>query len=137
MTLIPEAPSASAISDAKPQINEPIRKTTIAAWKIGRRPRTSEILPHSGVEAVEVVDETTVPRLALLRAAICPDGVDRMQADAQFAVDALDVHSPWRAKALLLNPAALTFGTICVVVALVTLANVPPTVTVGVFGGVP
>src|SRR4029453_3587215 len=37
-----------------PQTTEPIKKTTIAAWKIGRRPRKSEILPQSGVAAVEV-----------------------------------------------------------------------------------
>ena len=54
MTLIPWTLKKSAISGAKPQINEPIRKTTIAAWNIGRRPRRSEILPQSGVAAVEV-----------------------------------------------------------------------------------
>ena len=54
MTLIPAAPRKSAISGAKPQISEPIRKTTIAAWNIGRRPRRSEILPQSGVAAVAV-----------------------------------------------------------------------------------
>jgi LuxR family maltose regulon positive regulatory protein len=80
----------------------------LAAWihaLRGRSGAAEECLAAAerGVEAVEILDETTVPRLALLRAAICPDGVDRMQADAQFAVDALDVHSPWRAKALLLT----------------------------------
>jgi hypothetical protein len=54
MTLIPEALRKSAISGEKPQISEPMRKITIAAWKIGRRPRRSEILPQSGVAAVEV-----------------------------------------------------------------------------------
>jgi len=33
---------------------EPARKVTIAAMNSGRRPYRSEILPHSGVEAVEV-----------------------------------------------------------------------------------
>ena len=42
------------MSLAKPQITEPIMKTTIAAWKIGRRPYRSEILPQSGIAAVEV-----------------------------------------------------------------------------------
>ena len=54
MTSMPETFIQSAISAEKPQMIEPIRKTTIAAWKIGRRPRRSEILPHSGVAAVEV-----------------------------------------------------------------------------------
>ena len=54
MTLIPGTLRKSAISGEKPQISEPIRKTTIAAWNIGRRPRMSEILPQSGVAAVEV-----------------------------------------------------------------------------------
>jgi hypothetical protein len=54
MTLIPE--TAEEICDLGEQTadHEPIRKTTMAAWKIGRRPRRSEILPHSGVAAVEV-----------------------------------------------------------------------------------
>lgn len=39
---------------ASAQMTEPIRKTTMAAWKIGRRPSKSEILPQSGVAAVEV-----------------------------------------------------------------------------------
>ena len=79
----------------------------LAAWihaLRGRPEQAEECLAAAerGIAAVDVPDETTVPRLALLRAALCPDGVDRMQADAQYAADALDVLSPWRAKALLL-----------------------------------
>ena len=79
----------------------------LAAWihALRGRPDPAEeclAAAERGVAAAEVPDETTVPRLALLRAALCPDGVERMQADAQFAADALDTLSPWRAKALLL-----------------------------------
>ena len=47
-------PISIGIDWAAPAIREPIRKMTIASWNMGRRPRRSEILPHSGVEAVEV-----------------------------------------------------------------------------------
>jgi hypothetical protein len=42
------------MSWARPQRAEPIRKMTIASWKISRLPYKSEILPQSGVTAVEV-----------------------------------------------------------------------------------
>ena len=54
ITSMPATSSASEIGLVKPQISEPIKKTTIAAWNMGRRPWRSEILPHSGVAAVEV-----------------------------------------------------------------------------------
>ena len=54
MMSMPGMPRALDRGEAKPQISEPTRNTTMAAWKIGRRPRRSEILPHSGVEAVDV-----------------------------------------------------------------------------------
>ena len=66
------------------------------------RPRTAWPPRSAASRWPPSLDDTTVPRLALLRAALCPDGVERMQADAQFAVDSLDLLSPWRAKALLL-----------------------------------
>ncbi len=47
-------PINSVMFCAAPESVEPIRKVTIAAWKISRRPYRSEILPHSGVAAVEV-----------------------------------------------------------------------------------
>jgi LuxR family maltose regulon positive regulatory protein len=79
----------------------------LAGWIHALRGRPHEAedcmaAAERGVAMSDVLDETTVPRLALLRAAMCADGVERMQADAQFAVDALDLLSPWRAKALLL-----------------------------------
>jgi LuxR family maltose regulon positive regulatory protein len=79
----------------------------LAGWIHALRGRPQEAedcmaAAERGIAMAEVLDETTVPRLALLRAALCADGVERMQADAQFAVDALDLLSPWRAKALLL-----------------------------------
>ena len=79
----------------------------LAGWIHALRGRPQEAedclaAAERGVAMAEVLDDTTVPRLALLRAALCPEGVERMQADAQYAVDALDLLSPWRAKALLL-----------------------------------
>ena len=79
----------------------------LAGWihALRGRPRDAEeclAAAERGIAMAAILDDTTVPRLALLRAALCPDGVERMQADAQFAVDSLDLLSPWRAKALLL-----------------------------------
>ena len=79
----------------------------LAGWvhALRGRPREAEdclAAAERGIAMAAILDDTTVPRLALLRAALCPDGVERMQADAQFAVDSLDQLSPWRAKALLL-----------------------------------
>ena len=90
---------------------EPIERrpglAVLAGWihALRGRPREAEdclAAAERGIAMAAITDDTTVPRLALLRAALCPDGVDRMQADAQFAVDSLDLLSPWRAKALLL-----------------------------------
>ena len=90
---------------------EPIERrpglAVLAGWihALRGRPREAEdclAAAERGVAMAAILDDTTVPRLALLRAALCPDGVERMQADAQFAVDSLDLLSPWRAKALLL-----------------------------------
>ena len=90
---------------------EPIERrpglAVLAGWihALRGRPREAEdclAAAERGVAMAAMLDDTTVPRLALLRAALCPDGVERMQADAQFAVDSLDLLSPWRAKALLL-----------------------------------
>jgi LuxR family maltose regulon positive regulatory protein len=90
---------------------EPIERrpglAVLAGWihALRGRPREAEdclAAAERGVAMAAVLDDTTVPRLALLRAALCPDGAERMQADAQFAVDSLDLLSPWRAKALLL-----------------------------------
>jgi len=39
---------------AKPQSSEPTMKRPIESWKISLRPNRSEILPQSGVAAVEV-----------------------------------------------------------------------------------
>ena len=46
---------------------------------------------------------TTESWVALLRALLCRDGVERMRADAQTAVAGLDPGSPWRATAILLE----------------------------------
>jgi len=46
---------------------------------------------------------TMASYLALLRALLCRDGMDRMRADAQAAVAGLGAGSPWRATALLLE----------------------------------
>jgi LuxR family transcriptional regulator, maltose regulon positive regulatory protein len=46
---------------------------------------------------------TTESWVALLRALLCRDGVERMRADAQAAVAGLSPGSPWRATALLLE----------------------------------
>jgi len=90
---------------------EPIERrpglAVLAGWihALRGRPREAEdclAAAERGVAMAAVLDDTTVPRLAALRAALCPDGVERMQADAQFAVDSLDLLSPWRTKALLL-----------------------------------
>ena len=48
--------------------------------------------------------------LALLRALLCRDGVERMRADAQAAVAGLAPASPWRATALLLEGDRLPAG---------------------------
>jgi LuxR family maltose regulon positive regulatory protein len=49
-------------------------------------------------------DASTIPSdLALLRALLCRDGVDRMRADAEAAVAGLGPRSRWRATALLLE----------------------------------
>jgi LuxR family maltose regulon positive regulatory protein len=54
---------------------------------------------------------TMASHLALLRALLCRDGVDRMWADAQAALNGLRPASPWRATALLLaGVAALSDG---------------------------
>ena len=79
----------------------------LAGWihALRGRPRDAEeclAAAERGIAMAAILDDTTVPRLALLRAALCPDGVERMQVDAQFAADSLDLLSPWRAKALLL-----------------------------------
>jgi LuxR family transcriptional regulator, maltose regulon positive regulatory protein len=49
---------------------------------------------------------TMAPWMALLRALLCRDGVDRMRADAEAAVAGLAPGSPWRATALLLEGVA-------------------------------
>jgi LuxR family transcriptional regulator, maltose regulon positive regulatory protein len=46
---------------------------------------------------------TTAPWMALLRALLCRDGVDRMHADAEAAAAGLAPGSPWWATALLLQ----------------------------------
>jgi len=46
---------------------------------------------------------TTESWVALLRALLCRDGVERMRVDAQTAVAGLDPGSPWRATAILLE----------------------------------
>ena len=46
---------------------------------------------------------TTESWVALLRALLCRDGVERMRGDAQTAVAGLDPGSPWRATAILLE----------------------------------
>jgi LuxR family transcriptional regulator, maltose regulon positive regulatory protein len=46
---------------------------------------------------------TTQSYLALLRALLCRDGLDRMRADAQAALDELDPASQWRPTAQLLE----------------------------------
>jgi len=46
---------------------------------------------------------TTESWVALLRALLCRDGIERMRADAQTAVAGLDPGSPWRATAILLE----------------------------------
>jgi LuxR family maltose regulon positive regulatory protein len=54
---------------------------------------------------------TMASHLALLRALLCRDGVDRMWADAQAALNGLSPASPWRLTALLLaGMAALSDG---------------------------
>jgi hypothetical protein len=47
-------PMSISIDCAAPAMSEPSRKMMMASWNIGRRPRRSEILPHRGVDAVEV-----------------------------------------------------------------------------------
>jgi LuxR family transcriptional regulator, maltose regulon positive regulatory protein len=46
---------------------------------------------------------TTESWVALLRALLCRDGVERMRIDAQTAVAGLDPGSPWRATAILME----------------------------------
>jgi hypothetical protein len=47
-------PMSCAMFWLRPASAEPARKMQMASWKIRRRPYRSEILPQSGVAAVEV-----------------------------------------------------------------------------------
>ena len=58
-------------------------------------------LAHSG---------TMEPWVALLRALLCRDGVEKMRADAEAAVAGLAPGSPWSATALLLEGVALVLA---------------------------
>jgi LuxR family maltose regulon positive regulatory protein len=58
-------------------------------------------LAHSG---------TMEPWMALLRALLCRDGVEKMRADAEAAVAGLAPGSPWSATALLLEGVALVLA---------------------------
>ena len=65
---------------------------------LGRRGRTA------GRFAGTLPDGSTIESyLAMLRALLCRDGVDRMRADAQAALAGLSPASPWRPTALLLE----------------------------------
>jgi LuxR family transcriptional regulator, maltose regulon positive regulatory protein len=48
-----------------------------------------------------------VAAAAVVRAWLCPDGVEQMRADAQFAIDNLPPTSPWLPPALLLHAVSL------------------------------
>ncbi len=58
---------------------------------------------HSSFAGALPDGSTTESWVALLRALLCRDGVERMRADAQAAVAGLSPGSPWRATALLLE----------------------------------
>jgi len=55
-------------------------------------------------------DDSTDGLVAVLDAAMCANGVERMRADAQRAVEAVARPSPWRAVALLLRGVAELIG---------------------------
>lgn len=58
---------------------------------------------RAAAAARTLAQATLDPWMALLRALLCRDGVDQMQADAETAAAGLDWGSPWRATALLLK----------------------------------
>jgi LuxR family maltose regulon positive regulatory protein len=62
-------------------------------------------LADGATSAIPLSDgsETIEPWVAVLRAGMMPDGVDRARADADLAVEKLSPESPWRPAALVLR----------------------------------
>jgi LuxR family maltose regulon positive regulatory protein len=65
--------------------------------------RWADAAEHSSFAGTFPDGSTTESWVALLRALLCRDGVERMRADAQAAVAGLDPGSSWRATAILLQ----------------------------------
>jgi LuxR family maltose regulon positive regulatory protein len=66
--------------------------------------RCAETAARGAAKAETPSDRDMVDTLlALLRAYLCRDGVERMRADAAFALERLTSDSPWRAGALVLE----------------------------------
>ncbi|HKQ00172.1 MAG TPA: LuxR C-terminal-related transcriptional regulator [Actinomycetes bacterium] len=65
--------------------------------------RWADVAERSSFAGTLPDGSTTESWVALLRALLCRDGVERMLVDAQTAVAGLDPGSPWRATAILLE----------------------------------
>jgi LuxR family transcriptional regulator, maltose regulon positive regulatory protein len=65
--------------------------------------RWADAAEHSSFAGTLPDGSTTESWVALMRALLCRDGVERMRVDAQAAVAGLDPGSPWRATAILLE----------------------------------
>jgi LuxR family maltose regulon positive regulatory protein len=65
--------------------------------------RWADVAEHSSFAGTLPDGSTTESWMALLRALLCRDGVERMRVDAQSAVAGLDPGSPWLATAILLE----------------------------------